>query len=71
MSDRHKGYVVTLDASLRDDDSKLVMDAIRMIKGVVSIDPVIDHPGAEIDRQVVRLEFYRKIMDVIFPGTKI
>jgi hypothetical protein len=38
MTDRHAGYIVVLAEDTRKDD---VLNAIRMIKGVVSVKPVL------------------------------
>lgn len=40
MTERHSGYVVALDHDIRDDDAEAVINAIRMIKGVLSIEPM-------------------------------
>ena len=40
MADRLKGYVVTLTTDIREDDAQSITDAILMIKGVLSVDPV-------------------------------
>ena len=41
MTDRHTGYVITLKDSIREDDAEAVINALKMIKGVVSVKPVI------------------------------
>lgn len=42
MTDRHAGYIVVLARDIRKDDAEEgVLNAIRMIKGVVSVKPVI------------------------------
>jgi hypothetical protein len=41
MTDRHSGYVVTLEKDIREDDAESIINAIRMIKGVSSVAPVI------------------------------
>ena len=46
MTDRHAGYVVVLDADMREDDAQVVIGAISMIKGVQEVTPVIAQPGA-------------------------
>jgi hypothetical protein len=52
MTDRHAGYVVTLAKDIRDDDAEeSVLVAIRMIKGVVSVKPVVADIGMHITRE--------------------
>jgi hypothetical protein len=40
MTDRHSGYVVVLKDDIREDDAERVIDAIQMIKGVLTVKPV-------------------------------
>jgi len=40
MTDRHSGYVVTLSRDIREDDAEQIINAIGMIKGVLSVAPV-------------------------------
>lgn len=49
MTDRHAGYIVVLAADVREDDAEEgVLNAIRMIKGVVSVKPVVASYEQEI-----------------------
>jgi hypothetical protein len=41
VTDRHVGYLVVLARDIREDDAEGVLNAIRMIKGVISVEPVI------------------------------
>jgi hypothetical protein len=41
MTDRIKGFTVALDRDYRDDDVEVIANAIRMIKGVVAVEPSI------------------------------
>ena len=41
MSDRYKGFAVMLDRDVLEDDAQSTLDAIRHIKGVVSVEPVM------------------------------
>lgn len=44
MTDRHAGYIVTLGADIREDDAEAVITALRMVKGVIAVDPLVfDH----------------------------
>jgi hypothetical protein len=60
MTDRLKGFVVVLEEDLPEDDAEPVLSAIRMVKGVVSVKPVIargerrDRPGAYPERDAPR-----------------
>jgi len=41
MTDRHAGYVVVLAEDVREDDAEGILNAIRMIRGVASAEPII------------------------------
>jgi len=41
MSDRHMGYIVTLENNIKDENAQSILDAIGMVKGVISVRPVV------------------------------
>lgn len=44
MTERHAGYIVTLANDERADDAEDIRNAIAMISGVVSVEPIVaDH----------------------------
>ena len=47
MTDRHSGYIVVLAEDIRKDDAEGTLNALRMVRGVISVTPVIaDHTQA-------------------------
>jgi 3,4-dihydroxy-2-butanone 4-phosphate synthase len=40
MTTRHGGYVVVLEDDIREDDAKLIINALKCIKGVLSVQPI-------------------------------
>lgn len=49
MTDRHAAYLVVLEKNIREDDAEEgVLTALRMVRGVASVDPVM----ADIDQQI-------------------
>lgn len=42
MTDRFKGFLVTLDDEIREDDAEAILTALRMIKGVFMVNPYIN-----------------------------
>ena len=49
MTDRVSGFIVTLGADLRaDDDAEEVRKAIRMIRGVIDVEPIEGGSSTEI-----------------------
>ena len=63
MTDRHSGYVVTLDAPIREDDAQRIIDAIKMVKGVLSVDPVITDAGQMIAEMKARTALFEKFIE--------
>lgn len=41
MTDRHSGYIITLDHDIREDDAEATINALRMVKGVLSVKPIV------------------------------
>ena len=46
MTDRWNGFIVTLDRDIREDDAQPILDALRMVKGVQTVQPSVSSPGA-------------------------
>lgn len=65
MTDRVKGVVVTLDADYRTDDVETILNALRMVKGVASVESVKADINDHINRMRVRLELQQKLFDVL------
>lgn len=40
MTTRYSGFVVTLTDDIREDDAEAIVTALRMVKGVASVQPV-------------------------------
>jgi hypothetical protein len=51
VTDRHAGYLVVLTGDIREDDAEATLTALRMIKGVISVTPVIADYGQVIARK--------------------
>lgn len=65
MTDRVRGYIVTLDADIREDDAQATITALHQIRGVVSVEPVVADIDSHMATERVRREFMRKIMEVL------
>lgn len=64
MSDRIKGLVITLDKDYRDDDVQVIVNAIKMIKGVVTVDTSLYDISDSINRNRIKMELEEKIWDI-------
>jgi hypothetical protein len=45
MTDRFKGFLITLDKEIREDDAESIINALKMVKGVFQVKSYVS--GAE------------------------
>lgn len=73
MTTRHSGYVVALEDDIREDDAEHVLNALRMVKGVMSVQAIETDRGQQfiaeerLDRKW-RTKLYNLAQDG--PGTE-
>jgi hypothetical protein len=67
MSDRHAGFVVTLDKDLKDEDAEEIANAIRCLQHVITVRPVVSNIEMHILHEQVRHELMQKLWDVLKP----
>ena len=65
MSERLKGFVVTLDCDIREEDAETIVNAICALKHVVDVSPVSTDIGDSIVRMRLRHELLHKVVAVI------
>lgn len=65
MTDRHAGYIVVLDEDLREDDAEQLITALKMLRGVTSVEPVTADINLTLATQRVRHEYRGKIFDFL------
>lgn len=70
MSDRIKALIVHLETDLRDDDAKGLEDALRRIRGVSSVTPLIAEPDHMIAVERARLDLVKDLWAVLNPLKK-
>lgn len=69
MTDHHSGYIVVLGSDLREDDAEYVINAIRMIKGVISVQQIISNPDTHVATERAKYELITKINMLLREGT--
>jgi hypothetical protein len=67
MTDRLKGVIVTFKEDIREDDAEAVLTAIKMVKGVLSVKPLVSNYEQHIAEERVRRELGDKIWKVLHP----
>lgn len=65
MTDRIKSLTVVLENNLRSDDAEPILEAIRMIRGVVSVDAHVADLEHHAARQQVLQEITSKVLDAL------
>lgn len=63
MTDRLKGVLVTFDKDIRDDDAECLIEAIRCIRSVASVKPLVADYQDHMARERVRHELANKFLD--------
>ena len=48
MTDRHSGYLIVLEHDIREDDVTDVITALKQIRGVIGVEPIISGPDIQI-----------------------
>ena len=66
MTDRVSAFIVTLEKDTREDDASTTATALSMVRGVLSVRPVVADPGQHIAEQRVRHEISKKLWDALF-----
>jgi uncharacterized protein YjiS (DUF1127 family) len=61
MTDRAKGLMVAFADDFREDDIDDLMNAIRMLKGVIDVRTVTANPDDWMNRRRVRFELHEKL----------
>lgn len=65
MTARVKGFTVTLDRDIREDDFQRVKEAVEMIVGVLHVEPSIVTSADHISRMRLKTDITRNILKLI------
>lgn len=63
MSNKIKGLVVTLEKDINEEDSEFIINTLKMIRGVASVNPVFTDISDQINRERVKSELRVKLFD--------
>lgn len=66
MTDRHAGYIVTLAENVREDDAEAIITALKMVRGVLSVEPVVADHQTAIGQSRADREWRDKLAKVLF-----
>ena len=65
MTDRVKALTVILEQDMRDDDVQVIIDAIRLIRHVARVEPLIVTAEDHLARARVKQELLQQIIDIL------
>jgi hypothetical protein len=66
MTDRHAGYIVVLERDIREDDAEHVINALRMTKGVLIVEPIVTDTELHIAESRALAAWREKLHDVLY-----
>jgi len=67
MTDRFHSLTVVLERDIREDDAEMLLNALRMLRGVISVEGNIVDVDGYVAEERVRYELRDKLMSVLFP----
>jgi hypothetical protein len=67
MTDRHAGYIVALEKDIREDDAEAIINAIQMVRGVLSVEPIVADGSLWLAEQRARDDYREKLWRVLYP----
>lgn len=65
MTDRLKGVEVIFDKDYREDDAERLLDAIRMLRGVALVRPIVSDPLDSMEVSRAKWELRAKLFDLL------
>lgn len=65
MTDQVRGFYVVLDKDIRTDDVEPLMNAVKQMKHVLTVEQIITNVDDYFARQRVRAELISKIYEVL------
>jgi hypothetical protein len=65
MTDRFAALTVVLEGDIRSDDAQGLIEAIKHLRGVASVDPVVSDMNTHIARTLARQELTSKLLAVV------
>lgn len=70
MTDRIKGLTIALDRDYRDDDVEAIVNAIMMVKGVLSVKKSVANHEDWINRTQIRADIENRLYTALKDETQ-
>lgn len=65
MTDRYHALTVVLEEDIRSDDAEDLINAIKMLRGVLSVTPHVTDIESHFSQERARRELIQKLWDVL------
>ena len=65
MTDRFAGFFVTLERDVRSDDAEATLAAIRQVKGVLSVEPLVSTPELHVAHGRARYAIMERLSTIL------
>lgn len=65
MTERHSGYLVTLEKDRRRDDAEALINAIKQLEDVIEVEPVKSDINSQLAKTQAKQEIRKKIWEAI------
>lgn len=70
MTDRYKGLQVTFSQDIRADDAQALIEAIKMLRGVQDVRPIIADPWEDSTIEIrIKARFRQRILEALSDDT--
>jgi hypothetical protein len=67
MTDRYHALVVVLEKDTRDDDAEHLINAIKMMRGVLSVEGQVSDINIHTAYERAKHELGQKVLNVLYP----
>ena len=67
MTDRIHSITVVLEQNVRVDDAERILDALRMVRGVISAEGNVADLDSHMAESRARTDLHKKMFEVIYP----
>ena len=68
MTDRYFALAVILENDIRSDDAQPIIEAIKMVKGVLSVKPHVTDMSTLMAEERARHELGARILTLVYQG---
>mgnify|MGYP001585151043 CR=1 FL=1 len=70
MTYRYFALTVILEKDIREDDAEPIIEAIKMLKGVLNVNGNISSPDTWMAEERARMDIGIQLMDIVYPHMK-